>query len=84
VKWTKERTSFDLEVFIPAGMEADIALPTLGLADIQVKEGGMTVWNSNAYVPGTPGITRAETASASIVFLAGSGSYHFTLKGAAE
>jgi hypothetical protein len=82
VDWIKRPTSFDLKVAIPAGMEADIDIPKLGLTALHITEGGKTVWKSNTYVPGTPGITRAKAGSDSIVFHAGSGSYHFTLNGA--
>ena len=84
VDWIKGTTSFDLNVTIPAGMEADIDIPEFGLKNVQIAEGGKSVWKSNAYVAGTPGLTSAKVESDSIVFHAGSGSYRFTLNGAAE
>jgi alpha-L-rhamnosidase len=82
VDWTKEIASFDLKVTIPAGMEAAIFVPTLGLKDVRIDEGETPVWRANAYVPGTPGLTRADASGDSITFQTGSGSYHFTLSGA--
>lgn len=82
VEWTRKvGTSFDLKVTIPAGMEADIEIPTLGLNNPQIAEGGTAVWNY-AYVPGTPGLTGADATSDSVDFHAGSGSYHFTVRDA--
>lgn len=83
VDWFRGNTSFDLTVSIPAGMEAEIAIPTLGLMNVQITEGRAIVWKSGAYVLGTVGLASAKADSASVVFHAGSGSYHFTLSGAA-
>ena len=65
-------------------MEAEIAIPTLGLRNVQIAEGDTTVWQSNAYVPVTPGLTRARATAGAIVVQAGSGAYHLTLKAAAS
>ena len=79
VDWIKGAASFDLKVTIPAGMAADIDIPKLGLNNPRITEGETSVWKSNAYVPGTAGLTGAQADADSIVFHAGSGSYHFTL-----
>ena len=81
VDWIKGTTSFDLKVTIPAGMEADIDIPKLGLKNVQIAEGGIPVWKSNSYLPGTIGLTGAQTDTDSTLFHAGSGAYHFTLSG---
>ena len=75
--------SFVLNVSIPAGMTADIVIPTLGWMNVHITEGGATVWKDNVYVPDTPGLTGAEAGADSVLIHAGSGSYHFVLNGAA-
>lgn len=81
--WQAGQRSFALNVSIPAGMQADIAVPTLGWVNVHVTESGNPVWTSNAYVPGTPGLTSAQADGDAITFHTGSGSYHFVLNGAA-
>jgi alpha-L-rhamnosidase len=81
VDWTREQESFDLRVSIPAGVDADIAVPSLGgFSGAAITEGAATVWKSGAYVPGTSGLTGAKADSDSVLFHAGSGSYHFIYK----
>ena len=75
---------FDLKVSIPAGVEATIAIPTFGSKNAHVLEGGVTVWKSNTYVPGTPGLTGASSKAGAIAFHAGSGSYHFVMNDGPE
>ncbi len=81
VDWVKGDTSLDLRASVPAGVEADIAIPKLGLTNLSITESGVTVWRSNAFVPGAAGLTGAEETSDSIVFHAGSGSYTFAMNG---
>lgn len=81
VAWIKGSRSFDLKVSIPAGMDAEIRIPTLGLMNVEVTEGAQTVWKSASYIPGNSGLSGGKADSDSIVLEAGSGSYHFTLEG---
>lgn len=80
VAWTRGNDSFDLKVSIPAGAKADIAVPTLGKKGIRITEGDSPVWAFDSYRPGTVGLTGATSNSDAIVFHAGSGHYHFTLR----
>ena len=73
--------SFELTVSIPVGVEADIFVPNMGLSRVRVSESSRPVWESNAYISGTAGVTGAKADSDAIVFHAGSGTYHFILKG---
>jgi alpha-L-rhamnosidase len=84
VEWNRGINAFELKVSIPAGMEADIAVPKLGLRDLEITEGTTTVWHSNTYFPGVLGLTSAKTDGDAIVFHTGSGAYHFVLNGAAD
>jgi alpha-L-rhamnosidase len=79
VAWTRDDSSFDLTVSIPAGMEASIAVPTFGRQNVRIMEDQRTAWESNAYVPGVPGLTGATAAVDAVVFHAGSGTYRFIL-----
>jgi len=81
VAWVKGDTSLDLRVSIPAGTEADISIPKLGLMDLVVTESGTAVWRANAYVPGVPGLTGGTDAPEAIILHVGSGSYSFALNG---
>jgi alpha-L-rhamnosidase len=81
VAWTKGDTSLDLKVSIPAGTEADVSIPKLGLMNIVVKESGTTVWRNNAYVPGSPGLAGGTDTPDSVILHLGSGSYNFAVNG---
>jgi len=84
VNWTRGNASFHLKLSIPAGMEADIAVPTLDLKNVQITESGLTVWKSGVYVPGGVGLGGAKASGDSIIFHSGSGSYDFTMTGKAS
>lgn len=81
VDWVKGDGALDLKVSVPAGIEADVSIPQLGLTDIQITESGHAVWRANAYVNGVAGITGAEATTDSIVFHVGSGTYSFAMSG---
>jgi alpha-L-rhamnosidase len=81
VSWIRGNTSLDLRVSIPAGMEANISIPKLGMMDLSIVEGGKAVWSENKYTEGTDGISGADDAADSIVLHAGSGPYHFEMNG---
>jgi alpha-L-rhamnosidase len=76
-------TSFVLNVQIPAGVEADIVVPTFGLRTVSIAESGRSVWQSDRYLPGTPGIVRARGEHERVVLSIGSGDYEFMLTGVA-
>jgi alpha-L-rhamnosidase len=77
--WSRTERSFQLEVIIPVGSEAEIHLPKLNLADVVVREGQRVVWKQNAYQPGCPGLSGARQTPAAIILQAGSGRYVFEL-----
>ena len=81
VAWVKGDTSLDLRVSIPAGTEADISIPKLGLMDLVATESGTAVWRADAYVPGVPGLTGGTDAPDAIILHVGSGSYRFAMNG---
>jgi alpha-L-rhamnosidase len=84
VEWKHDVAKFDLDVTIPAGAVADIAIPNLGIRDPQIMEGTQTIWHAGTYQSGVRGLTGAVTEPDSIVFRVGSGSYHFSVRDPVE
>jgi alpha-L-rhamnosidase len=81
VSWIKGDTSLGVKVSIPAGMQADIEIPKMGMMDLSIVEGGKAVWLGNKYTAGTDGISGANDDGDSIVLHVGSGSYDFEMNG---
>jgi len=79
--WKRTKNSFALEIEIPGGSTAEVSLPTLGLKEITVTEGGKSVWKDDAYVDGAAGITDARRDADWITLELGSGTYRFELNG---
>jgi alpha-L-rhamnosidase len=87
VEWTRDlaarspstRPLFELSVEIPAGMEATISIPRLGVSNQLITEGGRVVWRHNSYVSGVAGIIGAGVNPGSVAFRTGSGKYNFAL-----
>ena len=79
--WRRTDHSLSLEVTIPVNSTARVSVPTLGLSDISISEGGKAIWQDNAYLPGRDGITSACARTAYIDVDIGSGTYHFELNG---
>ena len=75
--WRREAGKTELEVTIPAGSTAEVAVPVLLLSHIVVEESGKTVWKEGVFVPGVPGISGAKLAGGRVVFEVGSGTYAF-------
>ena len=80
-RWRRSDHSISLEVTIPVTSTARVSVPTLGLSNISVSEGGNTIWQDNAYLPGGDGITVAVARAEYIDVEVGSGSYRFELTG---
>ncbi|MDE0140355.1 MAG: family 78 glycoside hydrolase catalytic domain [Caldilineaceae bacterium] len=80
-RWRRSDHSLSLEVTIPVNSTARVSVPTLGLSNISVREGGNTIWQDNAYLPGGDGITFAVARAEYIDVEVGSGSYRFELTG---
>ena len=80
-RWRRTDHSLSLEVTIPVNSTARVSVPTLGLSNISVSEGGNTIWQDNAYLPGGDGITFAVARAEYIDVEVGSGSYRFELTG---
>ncbi len=79
---TREAGRVTLEVTIPPGAGAEIAIPNeLETTKFTVTESGHAVWRDGQYVPGDEGIHGARMQGGEVVFDASSGTYRFTLEG---
>jgi alpha-L-rhamnosidase len=81
IEWIRTNASFSLDVSIPAGMEAGVVVPTLGLRDVKIMESEHVLWASRTMHPDVVGISRGKAKENAIVFEIGSGVYRFTLTG---
>ena len=79
--WKKDGNALTLDVTIPTGARAKVNVPTMGLKNVGVAEGGKTVWKNGAYVAGVAGISGASQSADCVAFDIGSGSYCFKLTG---
>ena len=73
--------SISLDVTIPVNCRARVSVPTLGLRDVEVSEGGAAVWRDGSYIAGADGIMAASASAGYVSFEVGSGSYCFVLNG---
>ncbi|MCE5279083.1 MAG: family 78 glycoside hydrolase catalytic domain [Planctomycetaceae bacterium] len=75
--WCRTAAGLHLEVVIPPGATAAITVPTLGIANAVIREGGQEVWKNGAFIAGVAGLEKAEPAGSGVCFAAGSGRYLF-------
>jgi alpha-L-rhamnosidase len=79
---TREAGRVTLDVTIPPGATAEIAIPKeLEMTRFTVTESGHVIWRDGKYVPGDEGINGARIQGVVVVFDASSGAYRFTLEG---
>ena len=78
-EWKKRDNCLTLVVSIPVNSRAKVAVPTMGLQNVSITEGGKSVWKADGFVKGVPGITAGSKASQYVTFDVGSGSYSFRL-----
>ena len=79
--WKKDGNGLTLDVTIPTGARAKVSVPTMGLKNVGIAEGGKTVWKNGTYMAGVAGINGASQDDDRVAFDAGSGSYSFRLTG---
>ena len=79
--WKKDGNSLTLEVTIPAGASAKVSVPTLGLEEVTVTEGGKTVWKDGGYRSTVAEVTGGAESADYVTFDVGSGTYRFELTG---
>lgn len=90
--WTHTPGVVSVEVTVPVNSQAQVVIPKdEEMGEVVVREGDRIVWDSGAFVPGTPGVTSATEDAVEAAFLGplkgavaievGSGHYKFELKG---
>jgi alpha-L-rhamnosidase len=79
--WSRTERSVRIEVTIPAGSEAEVVIPKLGIRNVKAREGGQTIWTDDKYIVGAAGVTGAEDKDGAIRIKTGGGRYVFVLEG---
>ena len=79
--WTRTKDSFVLEIDIPVNSTAKVSVPTLGLNEFAITEGGRAIWKNDSYIDGVAGVADACRDVDWVTFNVGSGSYRFELTG---
>jgi len=80
--WSRTPSSITLNVSIPVGSDAQIAIPVPSeLTKEVVTESGRTVWKNGNFVPGDMGLSGAKRDSERLLFDVTSGNYSFQLQG---
>jgi alpha-L-rhamnosidase len=78
--WTHAPGTIALQVDVPVGSTATVALPKdLETTEITVREGDRTVWEKGHFVEGTVGVTAARLEGHRVILEVGSGNYTFHL-----
>lgn len=79
--WSRTERTVRVEVTVPAGSEAEIVIPKLGIRDVKLTEGGLTVWMDGKYHAGAPGVVEAVDKDGALRVKTGGGRYAFFLVG---
>jgi alpha-L-rhamnosidase len=77
--WKRAKDSFVLEIEIPVNSTAKVSVPTFGLKEFAITEGGKASWKNDFYIDGAAGITDGRRDADWVTFDVGSGSYCFEL-----
>ncbi|MCX6873212.1 MAG: hypothetical protein NTW21_05305 [Verrucomicrobia bacterium] len=78
--WKKTGDSLVMNVTIPANACGRVSVPSLGLNNATITEGGKTVWKDGTYVKGVVGITAGKQEAGYYTFDVGSGEYGFMVE----
>ena len=79
--WRVTENAVFLDVDIPVNATAKIAIPNIGMADIEVLESGVEIYRRGTLREDVPGILGGEEMHEFYELSVGSGSYSFVLKG---
>ncbi len=80
--WKLTNSGLVMDVTIPANATAEIHVPTIGISDIIVEEGGRGIWSDGSFITGVVGVRYGKASGEYLAFDVGSGSYAFTVSGA--
>jgi alpha-L-rhamnosidase len=79
--WKRDGDVLSLHVTLPVNTEATVSVPTIGLKDVAITEGGTEVWTNGNYSAGVEGIKAGANTGEHVQFHVGSGAYDFRLTG---
>lgn len=79
--WSRGDQSIRIEVTVPVGSEAEVRLPRFNLRGVVIKEGGVPVWQGDAFVAGPAGVSGIKAVEGGFAITVGSGRYVFDLSG---
>jgi len=79
--WSRTDKGVRVEVAVPGGSEAEVAIPKFNLRNVRVSEGGKLLWQEGQYITGVPGVTGAVDKDGVLRISAGGGRYVFVLEG---
>jgi alpha-L-rhamnosidase len=79
--WSRTETSIRIEVTIPAGSEAEVVIPQLGIRNIRISEGDRSIWADGKFLAGAAGVLDAIDKDGAIRIKTGGGRYVFLLEG---
>lgn len=78
-KWEKSENSLTLEITIPANTTGKVSIPTMSWNNVQISEGGETVWSEGEVVDSDTQITSGREENGFIELDVTSGRYEFEL-----
>ena len=82
VEWSVDHDGLSMRLAVPPGVDAEVRLPTVGLSNPAISEGGKPIWEAGAFIPGAPGISKGVSQEDQTVSLSvGSGTYEFFVSG---
>jgi alpha-L-rhamnosidase len=79
ISWRRTSTGLDLELTVPSTTVAEVCLPTAGVTDPVLHEGGVVLWAEGSRRDPQSGIADLVAVDDGIRFHAGGGTYAFTL-----
>lgn len=79
--WERTGSGLTLAVTVPDNTTSTVTVPTLGLGDVTITEGGSTVWANGHAGQGDSGLSPLGPRGAGVAFTAGSGQYTFAVTG---
>lgn len=77
VSWARTAPGLQLNVTLPSGSAGTVSVPKTFGARTSCSEGGVTVWDSGAFVPGVPGIFAGADDGDFVTFSVTSGAFVF-------
>ena len=81
VDWRRSEDSFSLKVAVPVGATARVGIPKLGLKNVTVTEGEMTIWKAGKPGDSVEGVDKIGEDTDRVRLEVGSGEYRFVLRG---